>query len=243
MIVILLCAFALAASAQTARPEFEVATVKLNDHSDPRMGSGPSVRNGRFTAGNLTLKRLVSYGYDLPEFQLKGPAWLESEHFDVAAKMPDGSPDAQAKPMLRTLLEDRFHLKSHRETAEMSYYALVVAKGGSKIKELRDGEPIPPPNFPPGAAAMMTNGTLASFAGQLAPVAGRPVLDKTGMTGRFHIFVTYASARAAAAGDASDPGPDLFTAIQDQLGLKLEPQKGPVEFLVIDSAEKIPEEN
>jgi uncharacterized protein (TIGR03435 family) len=239
----LLLILAAAGLATAAEPQFEVATVKFNDHSDPRMGSGPSSRNGKFNAGNLTLKKLISFAYDVPEFQMKGPAWLESEHFDVTAKMPDGSPDSQVKPMLRKLLEDRFHLQTHLETAEMSYYALVVGKSGSKIKELRDGEPIPPPTFLPGGAAMMTNGTVESFAGQLAPAVGRPVLDKTGMTGRFHIFVNYAPARAGAAGDVSDPGPDLFTAIQDQLGLKLEPQKGPVEILAVDSAAKLPDGN
>src|ERR1700722_15553896 len=112
MLIRLLCAFALVASAETARPEFEVATVKLNDHSDPRAGSGPGVKNGTFMAGNLTLKKLISYAYDVQEFQMKGPAWLESEHFDVTGKMPDGTQMDQAKPMLRTLLEERFHLQT-----------------------------------------------------------------------------------------------------------------------------------
>jgi uncharacterized protein (TIGR03435 family) len=239
----LLLIWAAAGLPLAAEPQFEVATVKLNDHSDPRMGSGPSLRNGTFNAGNLTLKNLISFAYGVPEFQMRGPAWLESEHFDVAAKMPEGSPDTQVKPMLRTLLEERFHLQTRLETAEMNFYALVVGKSGSKIKELRDGEPIPPPKFLPGGGAMMTNGTVEDFAGQLAPKLARPVLDKTGLIGRFHIFVAYAAAHPATAGDASDPGPDIFTAIQDQLGLKLEPQKGPVEVLVVDSAAKLPEGN
>jgi uncharacterized protein (TIGR03435 family) len=239
----LLLVFAIAGLAFAAEPQFEVATIKLNDHSDPRTGSGPGVRNGRFNAGNLTLKKLISYAYDVPEFQMKGPSWLESEHFDVTAKMPDGSPDAQAKPMLRTLLEERFHLRTHRETAEMNFYALVVGKGGSKLKEVQAGEQVKFPQVPPTSAMMMTTGPLSDFAAHLAPMVGRPVVDKTGMPGTFRVFLIYASNRAAAAGDASDPGPDVFTAVQDQLGLKLEPQKGPVETMVVDGADKLPEEN
>jgi len=243
MIIRLLCAFSLVASAQTARTQFEVATVKLNDHSDPHIGSGPSVKNGTFMAGNLTLKKLISYAFDVQEFQMKAPAWLESEHFDVTAKMPDGSPDAQARPMLRTLLEDRFHLKTHSETSEMSVYALVVGKSGSKLKEVQAGEEVKPPKMPPHAAMMMTKGPLSDFAADLAPKVGRPVVDKTGMTGTFRVFLVYASTGAAPADATADSAPDLFTAIQEQLGLKLEPQKGQVACLVIDSAEKVPEGN
>lgn len=198
MILRLFCVCALAASAQTVQPAFEVATVKLNDHSDPRMGSGPSVKSGKFMAGNLTLKRLISYAYDVQEFQMKGPGWLESEHFDVAAELPEASQDGQAKPMLRTLLEDRFRLKTHRETAEMNIYALVVGKGGSKVPEIHPGEPVKPPSFPPGASMMMSNGPIAQFIGNLAPRVGRPIVDKTELKGEFHVVLSFAPDSAGA---------------------------------------------
>lgn len=250
MILRLFCVCALAASAQTAQLAFEVATVKPN-HSGSRGSVALGVRNSQSKAGNSSLKgennslkTLLSAAYSVPEFQIQGPDWLESERFDIAAKPPDGATPDQIMPMLRTLLEDRFHLKTHRETVEMNIYALVVGKGGSKLPEFRAGEPMRPPTFLPGASMITSNGPLEQFAAQLAPRVGRPVVNKTGLSGSFHVVLSYFPAGAAAAMDLpDDTGADLFTAIQEQLGLKLEPQKGPVEILKVDHAKKVPDGN
>jgi uncharacterized protein (TIGR03435 family) len=229
MIVRPLCVFALAASAQTAQPAFDVATVKPN-HSGSRGSVAPGARNGQFKGENNSLKTLLSAAYAIPEFQVQGPDWLKTALFDIAAKPPDGTTPDRIMPMLRTLLEDRFHLQTHREMAEMNIYALAVGKGGSKLPEFRAGEPMKPPTFLPGASMMMSNGPLEQFAGQLAPKVGRPVVNKTGLTGAFHVVLSYSPPSSAAARDASDPGADLFTAIQEQLGLCWSLRKGPLRF-------------
>jgi len=219
-----------------ADPQFDVATVKENRSGSPG-SAGPSARNGRFTGQNNSLKALISVAFAVPEFQVTGPDWLESQHFDIAATVPEGAQSAQIAPMLRALLEERFHLQTHRETVEMSYYALVVGKGGPKIKPIVPGEPIPPPPSPKGMAVQMTNGTLQDFGEFLARSQGRPVLDKTGLPGRYHIVIAYATEHS------TEPGPDIFTAIQEQLGLKLESQKGPIDVIKVDRADKVPTEN
>jgi uncharacterized protein (TIGR03435 family) len=143
--------------------------------------------------------------------------------------------------MLRALLEDRFHLQTHRASQEMNYYSLTIGKSGSKLKELRPGDPVPAPSFGPGtpSSMMMTNGSVARFAASLARNLGRPVIDRTGLSGNFHIMLAFTPATSL----SGDPGPDIFTAIQEQLGLKLEPQKGPVDILKVDRADKTPTEN
>jgi uncharacterized protein (TIGR03435 family) len=249
MIIRLFCVVAVAASAQTARPAFEVATVKpsqannIGPYGLHVRSVGPGLRNGKVTAENVTLTTLIGSAYGVPEFQIQGPDWLGSERFDVNAKIPEGTPPDQAMPMLRTLLEERFHLQTHREMAQMNVYALVVGKSGSKIKEFRAGEAVKPPNAPDGSMMMMVNGTLDKFAAQLSPRVGRPVVDKTGMAGTFMVFLTYSSGGGTSVDVPSDSGPDIANAIQEQLGLKLEPQKGPVEILKVDRAEKVPEQN
>jgi uncharacterized protein (TIGR03435 family) len=217
--------------------EFEVATIR------PSAGgpgsSVPGLRNGRFSATNASLKALISYAYSMPEMLISGPAWLDSQRFDIAATLPAGGTQDQATPMLQALLEERFHLKVHRENVEMNHYVLTIGKNGPKFKELVPGEPVPPPDFGPGSpsSTQMTNGTISDFADRLGRIMGRPVIDNTTLTGRFHLVIQYAGP------NATTPGPDILTAVQEQLGLKVEAQKGPVEILKVDSADKTPTEN
>jgi len=225
------CACALAAD-----PQFDAATIKAEPPAISGGSVAPGVRGGRFGEKNESLRALIAYAYAIPRFQVAGPDWLDSARFDIEARMPDGALPEEAPAMLRALLAERFHLKTHRESTEMSYYALVVAKGGFKLKEFKPGDPAPKLTFLPGGASMMTNGEVQKFAGALAGAAGRPVIDKTGLTGTYFMFVSYSPS-------GGEIGPDLFTAIQEQLGLKLEPQKGPVEILKVDRVDKTPVEN
>ncbi len=218
-----------------ADPEFEVASIR------PATGTPggwlPGIRNGRFYTTESSLKTLIGYAYSTPEIQISAPGWIDSEFFDITANLPVGAPAEQATLMLRTLLDQRFHLKAHREMVEMNYHALTVGKSGSKLKPLIPGEPIPPPKSGPDAppstlSTLMTNGIVAEFASFWARTMGRPILDKTGIAGRVHILIQYAPPAS------TRPGPDILTAIQEQLGLKLESQKGPVEILKVDSADR-----
>ena len=240
---------------QEPRPSFDVASVKP---SDPDIGKTlvGTQRGGRFVATNASLKMLIGFAYDLRNDQISGgPNWLDSAKYDIEAKAdsttpippgPAGAP--QMRLRAQSLLADRFKLVVHRETREEPVYELTVAKGGSKLKEVADR---------PGQQRGIRSARRGQLAGISAPLPslmkvlsdelGRAVIDKTGLRGEFYDFtLSWApsvSSDLAGLADApatpSDPsGPSIFTAVQDQLGLKLESRKGPVEILVIDHAEK-----
>ncbi len=190
-----------------------------------------------------------------------GPAWIHSDRYDINAK-PEGSAtfEMMQGPMLQALLEDRFKLKIHRGTREVPVYALVVAKGGPKLQPFKEGScaPIdltrfaPPPDPNNCHAGGTKHGANQEVNAQgmrldefskifLNGVLDRPVIDKTGIAGRFDFHLEYAPDQATPFLPAApDPagGPSIFTAVQEQLGLKLEPAKGPGEFLVIDRLDR-----
>ena len=248
-----------------AAPIFEVAAIKLNNS-----GSGSSssnTNNGRFTATNVSLKNLMQYeAYDIPASRiLGGPKWIDSTRFDIEAKMEDGEAAqlkaldhehgrVQVQAMFQQLLADRFQLKVHWETRELPVYALVVAKNGAKLPPTKDttGNTGTSSNGHGSSVQFTATGqTLAQLAQSLTTAAahdlGREVIDKTGIEGKYDVSLNWTrdtGAASAASPDSNtqDSGPSIFTAIQEQLGLKLEPAKGPVQVLVIDHAE-MPSEN
>ena len=178
----------------------------------------------------------MQWAYGMPETQiLDGPAWLKSTRFDIQAKLDMGSPekpvraDTDAKrKMVQALLAERFNMKLHNETRMLPAYDLVVAKGGSKLEISKaNGKSIGT-----GRTHLDLKGLeMPLIVEQISLVAGRVVVDKTGLTDRYDVKLVWA-ADDASAGDGS--APSLFTAIQEQLGLKLEPAKEPVPVLVID---------
>jgi len=194
-----------------------------------------------------------------------GPSWVYSERFTINARAADDpSPTVTRGPMLQALLEDRFNLKLRRVSKEVPVYALTVAKGGPKLQPFREGscidlKPGPPdPDQKPfcGAGKSKRNGsvrtyeffkmTLGEFAQNMGVNSGprlldRPVIDKTGLSGLFNFTLTY-EPEPVALQDEPSTGPSIFTAVQEQLGLKLEPARGPADFLVIDSVTR-PSEN
>jgi uncharacterized protein (TIGR03435 family) len=204
---------------------------------------------------------------------IKGaPAWIHSEMYEINAKAEGPvSPEVIQGPMLQALLEDRFKLKIHHETREGPVYTLMPAKGSSKLKPFAEGNcirmpltPFPPPEPQPGqryCRAMISfqgpavdaeGNTLSEFSKLLDVILDRPVIDQTGIAGRFDIHLEFSADEvtpplyhpgAAASGASSDlASPPILVAIQQQLGLKLVPAKGPVEALVIDHVER-PSEN
>ena len=216
----------------------------------------------RFTATGVTLQGLIREAYEVEDNQISGaPAWLDSERYDIEAKADKSVADelqklsfdqrlVEYRRMLQALLGDRFQLTLHRETKELPVYALVIAKKGPKLQETHPGD-----NDPTG----MTFG-WGLLKGEGVPIAllvrhlsrqqlDRPVVDKTGLTGKYDFTLKWIpdDRRTPTVGqqgtdDTPPPGPSIFTAIQEQLGLRLEPQKGPVEVLVIDHVER-PSEN
>jgi bla regulator protein blaR1 len=219
-----------------ARGEFEVASIKRSDPS--HIGAQTYfVPGGKFTALTAPLKSLVCFAYQLRDHQVAGgPGWIDSEPFDISAKAEVPASYDEIRIMLQTLLADRFQLKFHRETKEQPVYALVLAKNGPKLQEVKnEGRGVGS-----GARGRINgNGAdMATLATVLADKLGRSVIDRTGLKGVYDFLLTWTPDEVR----ADDPGPSLFTAIQEQLGLKLESTKGPVEVLVIDHAEK-PSEN
>lgn len=225
-----------------AAPVFQVASVKPNLSGDP--GSQWNPRHGNFTAENAPLKQLVGRAYHVQYPLISGPGWLDSMRYDINAKGTGDAPESQVMLMLQALLEDRFHLRVHRETKEMAVYLLVVANGGLKMQSADEPNPTTFPNLPPGphSVMQMRRASLAEIADGLSGFVGRPVLDRTGIQESFRLRLWYNNNLSYT--DNSEPeGPDLFAALREQLGLRLEAGRAPVERLVVDQADKVPTEN
>ncbi|MDR3717531.1 MAG: TIGR03435 family protein [Bryobacteraceae bacterium] len=239
--------------AADAVAEFEVATIKPS--KPDQQGKGFLVRGRQFSTMNTSLSDLITFAYGIHAKQiLSGPGWLETEKYDLAAKPNgEGQPnDKQWKVMIQKLLAERFKLAFHRDKKELGVYAIVVAKTGPKMtKSQGDPNGLPGLFFRGLGVLPAMNATMADFAGVMqSAVLDRPVVDHTGLTGRWDFTLTWTPDEFQFGGlgikvpppskDAT--APDLFTAFQEQLGLKLESTKAPAEVLVIDHVEK-PSEN
>jgi uncharacterized protein (TIGR03435 family) len=261
------------ASSQTATGDlaFEAASVKPASLASGRftMTGGPGTNDPvRISYTNVTLRRVLLSAYDVRDYQISGPDWLDTLRFDIVAKLPEGTTKEQFQSMLRNLLAARFGMIVHRESKELPVYMLFVAKNGLKLKspvtaaeepaeeqlatirpaEGSDG--FPKLSLPaPGLVIETRNGRarvtakevpLTKFADLLSGQLGRPVVDGTGLNSNYS-FVLYFSPEGPNPSDAPDPG--IFSAVQEQLGLRLEARKAPVDLLVIDHAEKFPTGN
>jgi uncharacterized protein (TIGR03435 family) len=230
----------MAAGQSAAPPAFEVATIKQHVFAGAGGGRlGMSISGSRVMVSTLTLKNLISTAYNVKTYQISGePSWAgdSATAFDVEAEAGGTPTMDQARLMLQALLADRFQLKLHRETKELPVYDLVVAKNGPKMKESA-ADATPSAGVSAGSTRRMTEirASMATVANQLVGFAGRPVIDKTGLTGSYDFTLEWSPEGTPA--DAAT-GPSIFTAVQEQLGLKLESSKAPTEILVIDHAEK-----
>lgn len=232
-----------------AAQSFDVASVHINNtETDGHHHIISDPTESHFRAVNLALRDLIQFAYGVPDSQiLGGPTWLDSIMFDIDAKS-DSSVDAQLRAlpteqahhqkqlMVQALLADRFEFRVHQETRQLPVYALVVAKDGPKFKPSKiDGT-----TLDTGRARLHVAGsddTVSILARELAQVLGRVVVNQTGLSGRYDLTLRWTPDDAAASSSPDNP-PDIFTAIQEQLGFKLESTKGPVPVLVIDSVEK-----
>jgi uncharacterized protein (TIGR03435 family) len=217
--------------------QFEVVSIKPGDPMD---GSSSSrTTPGGMQMRNTTLDTLVRGAYGLNQFQLSGgPKWTGTARFHVDAKLPSGANREDMQLMMRNMLADRFKLEFHRETRTLPEYALVVAKGGIKIPELGPDDP-KQQGTSQGPRSIQINGfDLATLARMLISVVGAPVIDRTELKGYYKIKLQHQPFQGAA---PDDEMPTIFAALA-QIGLRLEPIKGPVEVVVIDRAE-MPTEN
>ncbi|QEE29995.1 TIGR03435 family protein [Terriglobus albidus] len=240
---------------QPKPPAFDVASVKQNKSiGDGRSHIWSSSENGNFKTQNVSMKGLLEFAYGMPQTQIVGALdSVSGMTFDIDAKLDEEAEtrfEAQTtflrrtqKPeMLQTLLSERFHLMCHRENREMMSYALIPAKDGSKLKPAqKDGL-----RFDVGYGKLRAEGaTLEQLAGVIAQRLNEPVVDASGITGRYDMEINFTPPEGPMKLNGQpipDPPPSIFTAIQEQLGLKLEKRRGPVEVLVIDHVE-MPTEN
>jgi len=276
---VLLCASIAFAQEPNPKLTFEVASVKpAAPQAMARMqgsvNGGPGTPDpGRIRFTDMPLRVLIMRAYDVQSFQVSGPAWMDSQRFDVIANVPDGATKEDVRIMLQNLLAERFKLKLHKGSKEAPTYELVVAKGGTKIKEATrtaampaedagDSRPGPPSRGKDGLLSTphgqlgiqgMANGrmrmhgdavTMARLADILGIALGRPVVDRTELTGTYDITLDFSPEGlgpgpkgpeppgagggnpAEAPRDSNDSGPTIFTALQEQLGLKLASAQG-----------------
>jgi uncharacterized protein (TIGR03435 family) len=232
-----LCAVRAQFPAQERDPAFEVASVKP--------GSGPlKIQSDpvRLTMNNLSVEVLIELAFGLREYQYHGPDWLHTTRYDIVATTSSPQPRSVQLAMLRTLLIDRFKLAIHRESKTLPVYALVAAKTGPKLKPLDANLPEPLGLyydfiFAPatgGGTELHSTGSLGHLCDFLSRIAGRPVVDQTGIAGSFDIRLLC----AIEGFPGEDTSPSVFEALPSQLGLKLEARNAPVEMLVVDHVEK-----
>ena len=240
-IALLVCA---GCFAQSVPPAFETASV----HPNPRVER----QDVQVSAGSLILRNqpvffLVEWAYDVTPAQIDAPSWFKESCFDIIAKAAGPADETQMRLMLQTLLADRFGLKLHKEARVMPVYVMTLAKGGPKFQE----------SATEGTFALDQTGAfmLAAHHARMTDLAqgisaeiARPVVDETGLKGRYEIRMNLAPYATRATDGGTTPGQFdmmsiLFTGLQDLLGLKLEASKQSVDVLVIDHAEKTPTEN
>lgn len=243
----LLLTLAFAAGAQT----FDVAAIKPSAPG----GRGGIVRQmpggQRYVANNVPLKLIMTVAYSVTDRQISGgPDWVATDPFDIEAKSARQHSSEELHDMLARLIEERFKLKIRHESKQLPVYELVIDKGGAKVTE-HDAKDLDHPPMSPTAQGMKgTNMTMNYFAFVLSRNLDRNVIDKTGLSAHYDIELAYARESGVrlvrpdggAAPPSDSDGPTIFTALKEQLGLKLVPAKGPVDFLVIEHVEK-PAEN
>ncbi len=264
LVVFTSCVFAQAPPAPSsasafASPAFEAATVKPNKSSPLPSGAGGrggSLRpaGSELIGENVTLWKCIAQAYGVSEdkdYAISGPDWLKSERYDIVAKFPADMPRdpahmrAQAELMFQALLAERFKLVVHRESKIVPGYALIKVKAGPR---LQPGEPGPNSTQGRDGVFEAKNISMARFSDFLTRFAGRPVEDKTELTGVFNFKLEWTpDEQPMPSPDGGErpasSGPSLFTALQEQLGLKLESQKVSVGIVVVDHAERVPVAN
>jgi uncharacterized protein (TIGR03435 family) len=268
----------LAQETPAPHPAFEVASVKVSGPQSKRdSGGGPGTRDpGQYHFYSARLLDLIVIAYHVDSFQVLSKSSLERGNFDVLTKVPAGATRDQFREMLQNLLEERFHLKLHRESREFPAWEMTIAKSGLKIKESavsaaatemsgrptigNDGFPELSPNQP-GFAARFTfvdGFIVARLAAQRQSLSvlshsfgsqdDLPLVDRTGLTGKYDFRLEFSreppGAANAQTGEAKvPPVPELFTAMEQQLGLHLAPKKLPFDVLVVDAFDSVPTEN
>jgi uncharacterized protein (TIGR03435 family) len=243
--VLAVCLFVLPVLGQEASPQFEVATLKLS----PPPGETFSInlgtfQKGRFTFGNVSLNDAMLFAFDLPSKELLvGLDWSDSARFDVEALAPPETPQPQLRLMVRRLLEERLHLVVRREQRTIRHLALVVGREGRRFK---DAVEPPVPTTQTRGRINHRRMPMRLLASLLSRFEQQLVVDQTGLDGFYEVRLEWTPDTAVAPADLATPPPDrpgLSTALQEQLGLRLEGRRAPLDVVVIQSASRVPEPN
>jgi uncharacterized protein (TIGR03435 family) len=235
MVAALLAVAAQSQQQPATRVEFEIVSVKPGDLADPT--SSGHTTPGHLVLRNATLKTLLMNAFRVNEYQIAGgPKWIDSAKFNVDAKLPAGAPMSEAPLMMQAMLAGRFKLSAHRETRTLREYALVVAKGGPKFGKPDEGDHNGVVTSQSDIRITGYGRPISDLARMLVDAANAPVIDRTGLKGQYDFDLKFGPLLTTPR-QGDDDLPSIFTVVQVQLGLKLQPIKGPVEVLVIDRAE------
>jgi uncharacterized protein (TIGR03435 family) len=264
-VIKLLAMIALAISPVSGQaPSFEVASVRSASapvQTGGSTGFRESIDPQQVRYSFVTLQFLITRAYAIKNYQISGPGWLDTEHFDVVARLPNGATREQVPAMLQALLAERFRMVVHWEDRRQPVYALVVGRDGSRLKASSQGGESnkgpgasgPALTFSPQGHIELIRTTLGRFADTLTSFVGSPVVDMTGIQGEFNITLDVSMKDLPALQSMVRVGQDqelpdspesasLFSAVRE-LGLKLEARRAPIRHLVVDSAAKVPTEN
>ena len=239
--LVVLAAWGTPALSQAPAPpslQFEVASIKPNVSGDSRSSSNmPPI--GLYRAVNMSLRQLMIDAFRVRSFQISGPDWIDNDKFDIQARTSDDAPQDQMRAMLQALLRERFNLVVHNESREQPVYLLVPDRAdrrlgpAMKLSECSAGCGMNT-NISNGAGTMKATGrTMGQLAAWASNMVDRIVIDRTGMPGSYDVELSFTRDIPGAAAAAQDP-PSIFTAVREQLGLRLESGRGPVDFVVID---------
>lgn len=232
----------LAQSSEPA-PAFDAASVKLATEDSMHNPGGRRIQTspGSLITHGLTLRGCIMWAYNMPA-QIIGPDWLNDVSLDIVAKAATPAGDKQLYQMLRTLLTERLGLRAHFEKREMPVYALTIAKTGPKFSESTTVGPLV--SGQDKGALVLQRISMDELAAEIGRgLFDRPVVDATGLKGRYDIRIDMAAVRSMNQTDRMDAADAMMTALEQQMGLKLESRKGSVDVLVIDHVEKTPSEN
>ncbi len=221
----------------SGQQRFEVASI----HSSKFKCMGRwdfEAAHGAVNAQNAPMLRIISRAYGLTDDRVSGPSWLDSQCYDVKAKAPGGASERDLMPMLVELLKDRFHLVARRVPDQRPFLRLVIDRNGSKLIDYDQAPPLNP-TAQDGRLVFMAR-HMPDLCERLGKVTGRPVVDKTGLTRDYMIMLSYLPLTVPEGADGTS---DIFTAVRDQLGLRLEQERGMVEIVKVDSIQKAPSRN
>jgi uncharacterized protein (TIGR03435 family) len=243
----------------TVATTFEVASVRVSQVGKSG-GEGSRRENIQFSPDSVTMRNVsfrssIRWAYHVMDYQINGPDWLGNERYDIAAKSAAPVTEDQLRVMLQGLLADRFKLTLHRVTKELPAYVLVVAKNGPKFKEsTEDGEMSVRPDQG-RLQVTVQRAPVSQLVDGLSQMLRAPIIDQTGLKGKYDVTIDVAkyipdmeaarksAAEGGAGAAALDPVPIIMNGLQEELGLKLESRKVPLDLLIIDRAEKVPTEN